>query len=198
MQLTSPEQKLLHVLQTQFPLTVRPYADLGQRLGIEAAEVIQLIANLKDRGIIRLIGPVLDPHSLNYQTTLVAARIALSGLNGLEQIISTHPGVSHGYERDHYFNVWFTLAVPQTASIDIEIEKIKHASGAEAMLSLPAVKVFKIGAYFNMNGEEEQAPQLNQHEPVTKPRELSASERLVINSLQQDLPLIPAPFTELS
>ena len=36
--------------------------------------------------------------------------------------INRHPGVSHNYERDHQFNLWFTLAVPPGADLNSELE----------------------------------------------------------------------------
>jgi len=37
--------------------------------------------------------------------------------------INKHPGVSHNYEREHEFNLWFTLAVPPGADLEKELEK---------------------------------------------------------------------------
>ena len=112
MNLSSIDRKLLNLLQAEFPLSREPYTDLGLRLGIDRDEVIHRIEQLKAKGIIRQISPVLDARSLGYQTTLVAMRVAESQLDKAAQLIMEHPGVSHGYERNHHFNLWFTLAIP--------------------------------------------------------------------------------------
>ena len=198
MQLDTIERRLLNLMQTDFPLTSEPYADLGQRLGTDADEVICRLKQLKRKGIIRLIGPLLDSRSLGYQTTLVAMRVAETELERVGRIIAEHPGVSHGYERDHYFNVWFTLAVPPSVNIETEMERLTHAAGVEAGFSLPVVRVFKIGAYFDMDEEAQSMPVANRSSVLARPVELSATERLIINELQQDLPLIFTPFNTMA
>ena len=76
MRLDNTDKKLLGLLQIEFPLTAKPYVDLGLNLGIAEAEVIQRIGQLKLKGLIRQISPVLDAGRLGYKTTLVAMRIA--------------------------------------------------------------------------------------------------------------------------
>ncbi len=200
MHLDSIDKKLLNLVQAEFPLTREPYADLGLQLGIDRDEVIHRIEQLKAKGVIRQISPVLDARSLGYQTTLVAMRVAESQLDGAEQLIVKHPGVSHGYERDHYFNLWFTLAIPAGVDIESELEQLTSPIGAEATLALPAVKVFKIGAYFDMAGDGQVTAGAVAQRSRILPQQvkLSPTDRLVINELQQDLPLVPTPFTAMA
>lgn len=200
MHLDSIDKKLLNLVQAEFPLTREPYADLGLQLGIDSDEVVHRIEQLKAKGVIRQISPVLDARSLGYQTTLVAMRVAESQLDGAEQLIVKHPGVSHGYERDHYFNLWFTLAIPAGVDIESELEQLTSPIGAEATLALPAVKVFKIGAYFDMAGDGQVTAGAVAQRSRILPQQvkLSPTDRLVINELQQDLPLVPAPFTAMA
>src|SRR4030042_1182629 len=103
MELDQVDKHLLNIIQAEFPLSREPFSTLGLRLGIAGKQVIQRIDRLKAAGIIRLIGPVLNPKKLGYKTTLVAAKLALEHLDKAGQIISEHPMVSHGYQRDHDF-----------------------------------------------------------------------------------------------
>ena len=194
----SVDRRLPNLMQTEFPLTTEPYAALGRRLGIDANEVIRRIAQLKEKGIIRLIGPVLDSRSLGYRTTLVAMRVAETQLKKAERVIAGHPGVSHGYEREHHFNVWFTLAVPPLIDIETELEQLIRSTGAEAAFSLLAIKVFKIGVYFDMDEIGQNASVAHQSSVLAKQVELSRTDRLIINELQQDLLLIPIPFNAMA
>lgn len=198
MHLDNVDRSLLNLIQAGFPLTQEPYVDLAQRLDTSSDEVVQRIAQLKKRGIIRMIGPVLDSRSLGYQTTLVAMKVAKTELGKAEQAIAGHPGVSHGYEREHQFNVWFTLALPQASDIETELKQLTRFTGAEAAFSLPAIKVFKIGAYFDMDENGQNAPTAQRNNVLAKQAELSSADRLIINQLQQDLPLIPAAFSAMA
>lgn len=200
MHLDSTDRKLLNLMQTEFPLTREPYTDLGLRVGIDGDEVLHRIGQLKARGLVRQISPVLDARSLGYQTTLVAMRVAKAELDKAERLIGEHPGVSHGYERDHHFNLWFTLAIPPAADIEGELEQLTNPIEAEAVFALPAVKVFKIRVYFAMDEDSQSAADTVVQSDGVLPQkvDLSRSERQVINELQQDLPLVATPFTVMA
>ncbi len=184
-------------MQTDFPLIREPYADLGRQLGVDRDDVIHRIEQLKIRGIIRQISPVLDSRILGYQTTLVAMRVAKTKLGEAERLIGNHHGVSHGYERDHYFNLWFTLAIPPSADMTIELKRITSPIGADAAFSLPAVKVFKLKAYFNM-GEDAQGIVAQPNDGLHPRLKFSPVDKRVINELQQDMPLTPMPFAAMA
>jgi DNA-binding Lrp family transcriptional regulator len=193
------DRKLIDLLQVEFPLTSQPYADLGRRLGISEDEVIHRIEQLRAEGVVRQIGPVFDAGSLGYRTTLVAMRVAEAQLDSAAQLIREHPGISHGYERGHHFNLWFTLALPASADMETELERLASSVGAEAAFALPAIKLFKLGAYFAMDGDaptDTAAPNKGGAQPVDV--ELSQLDTMVINELQQDLPLVPAPFATMA
>ncbi|MDP2930878.1 MAG: AsnC family transcriptional regulator [Chloroflexota bacterium] len=193
------DRKLLGLLQMDFPLTGEPYADLGLKLGISGDEVMQRIHQLKSAGIVRQLSPVLDARRLGYRSTLVAMKVPTERLETARQVIVEHPGVSHGYERDHEFNVWITLAVPRGVDIDAEMAKLASATGAEVIFGLPAVKVFKLRTYFGADGEAPSSANNGSETALpSREAELSRLDKLVINGLQQDLPLAPEPFAPLA
>jgi DNA-binding Lrp family transcriptional regulator len=190
--LDSSEVKLLGLLQMEFPLSREPFRDLGLKLGISAIEVIQRIQALKSRGMVRQISPVLDARKLGYQSTLVAIKVPQVSLPRAEGVIRSHPGVSHAYLREHEYNLWITLALPQTADIQVELERVKNEMGAEEIFDLPALKVFKLRAYFD--AESEDVPAGSGNQGISEKVELSPDERRIVNQLQQDLSLILNPF----
>ena len=194
------DRKLLNIVQALFPLSSEPFLALGQQLGVSSEEIIHRIERLKAKGIIRLIGPVFNARSIGYQTTLVAMKLTAEQLNKAAQIISTHPGVSHCYERDNDFNFWFTLAMPVEDDIESELQRLDGLIKAEATLNLPAVKIFKIGAYFNVDRDNLSLPNTDaDYTSLTiKEPDLSSTERAIINELQQDLPLTTRPFDIMS
>jgi DNA-binding Lrp family transcriptional regulator len=192
------DKNLLTIIQAEFPLSREPFAALELRLNVKHNEVIQRIENLKSRGIIRLIGPVFNPERLGYRTTLVAMKIPVERLDNAEQIISTHPMVSHCYERDHSFNLWFTLAMPVTEDIESEIHKLDSKIKADEILNLPAVRVFKIGAFFNLGRNNSRLSLRAERGNLNTCSDLSRIDQVVINELQQDLPLNEKPFDLMS
>jgi len=197
------DKNLLNIIQAEFPLSREPFAALELRLSINRNEVIQRIERLKSRGVIRLIGPVFNPRRLGYRTTLVAMKVPAERLDKAERIVSAHPMVSHCYERDHDFNLWFTLAMPVAEDMESEIHKLSGKIKADEILNLPALRIFKIGAYFNLGGSYASTP--NTDDMGTRSNRLSnidsdisPTDRAVINELQQDLPLNEKPFDLMS
>ncbi len=199
MRLDGVDQKLLGLLQARFPLMSKPYADLGRILGIPEDEVIRRIEQMKTKGLVRQISPVLDARSVGYKTTLVSMRVGETRLDRAARFLTKHPRVSHAYEREHHFNLWFTLSVLETADMDSELLRLADTIEAEAAFGLPTVNVFKLRTYFG--SDEDDQPEALAETPngiVRQGGYLSPVDREVINELQQDLSLIPRPFTEMS
>ena len=199
MNVRSIDKRLVDLLQVEFPLTMYPYADIGAVLGIGEEEVISLITRLKADGVIRQIGPVFNARNLGYKTTLVAMKVDKKQIGKAAQIIIKHPGISHGYERDNHFNLWFTLAIPAADDTEAELSRLAEEIGAEAFFSLPAVKLFKLRAHFALAVEGQNEATDNRSGTIHKQEaRLSPADRMVINELQQDLSLVSQPFAEMS
>ncbi|MHB8085831.1 MAG: siroheme decarboxylase subunit alpha [Dehalococcoidia bacterium] len=196
--LDSLDRRLLGLAQREFPLTRSPFADLGRRLEISGDEVIRRLGRLKSDGMVRQIGPIMDSSRLGYRSTLAAMKLDGKNLEGAARILAAHHGISHAYLRDHEYNIWFTLAVPADISIQNELDRIAHGCGATGCISLPALKVFKLRTYFDMDGGNYAPVDGGGAELATGKPELTPREKLVINELQQDLPLSPEPFASMA
>jgi len=200
MKLSDIDRILLDIIQAEFPLSRDPFADLGRNIGTGDTEAVQQIERLKNAGVIRMIGPVFNPRMLGYQTTLVAMKVRPDHLDEAAEVIAAHPLVSHCYLRDHDFNFWFTLALPIKDDMDNEVLKLDSMLRADATVNLPAIKMFKIGAYFRVGAGKNQAPKRGRY-PISTPDRhvsLSPTDRQVINELQQDLPLTLQPYDFMS
>jgi len=58
------DRRLLEKAQDEFPLTLRPWASIGNELGITEREVMKRLSALFRKGVIRKIGPALDAKRL--------------------------------------------------------------------------------------------------------------------------------------
>jgi DNA-binding Lrp family transcriptional regulator len=182
-------------------LTSKPYGEIGLVLGIAEDKVIRRIDQMKKKGLVRQISPVLDARRLGYKTTLVAMGVRETQLDQAARFLSEHPRVSHAYKRDHYFNLWFTLAVPDMADIDAELLRLADMTEAETAFDLPTVKIFKLRTYFSSDEDVQPQPEVlaGTLNGVTRQSvDLSPLDRKVINQLQQDLPLTSRPFAEMA
>jgi siroheme decarboxylase len=144
------DKSILNRIQSNFPIAPRPFMVIGQDLGLEEDEVIKRIKRLKQEGIIRRIGGNFVPDKLGYVSTLCTARVPLDQLNEFAAVVNQYPGVTHNYQRDNEFNVWFTFIAPSTAEIEAKLAEIAAKTGVPEILNLPATNVFKIKAQFDL------------------------------------------------
>ena len=195
-QLDAVDRALLERLQSDFPLTPRPFAALGQALGLDGAEVLARARRLKEANVIRQIGAIFDTRRLGYQSTLVAFHVADAALEDVAAQISALPGVSHNYARPHHYNLWFTLAVPPDQDVADEIDHLAQQTGVDDWLNLPAIRVFKIKTHFKLGGRD--APRIANPSDASAPsvRDLTLAEIPFVRVLQGDLALVLHPFAE--
>lgn len=152
--LTQTEKELLDLLQNSFPLTAAPYHDLAEELGLSEDEVIQKVQALKQRGVIRRIGAILDAGKMGYYSTLCACRVPAQQLEEVAAIINALPGVTHNYQRQHRYNLWFTLTVPSTEDAVQVLRQVEQQTGVK-IVPMPATRLYKIDARFKMGDDYE-------------------------------------------
>ncbi|MDD5093526.1 MAG: radical SAM protein, partial [Dehalococcoidia bacterium] len=196
--LDETDRRLLNLLQTDFPLTLEPFADIGSKIGIDEAEVIQRVSRLKEDRIIRSIGPVFDSRALGYESTLVAMRFPSERIESAAQIINQHPGVGHNYQRDHTYNLWFTLAVRNKPELARTLCQLEEQLAPEAMVELPALRIFKIRLFFDLEGTTSRKQTNQKTGGARRAVPLEPAERAVINQVQTNLPIVPRPFDEMA
>jgi len=203
--LNADQRRLLDLLQVEIPLVRRPFAAIGEKLGLPQDTVIAQVAALKapPRPVIRQISAIFDSKSLGYQSTLVAAKVDESKLDAAVAAINAHPGVSHNYLRNHVFNLWYTLAVPPDSALGLEktLDILHQQSGAESTRMLPTLRLFKIGVKFDLTGEADidarsdtAAGYSEAQRALAEKSPLTDADKQMIRVLQQDLPIEPQPF----
>ncbi|MFH0730741.1 MAG: AsnC family transcriptional regulator [Pseudomonadota bacterium] len=144
------DRAILNRIQSDFPITSRPYAAISSELGLAESEVLSRVGELKAKGIIRRIGANFVPGMLGYVSTLCAARVPEDKIDMFAEVVNRYPGVTHNYLRNHSFNVWFTFIASSMAEIEESLERIAKETDVADILNLPATRVFKIRAHFNL------------------------------------------------
>jgi len=145
------DKRLLDIIQTDFPLVPRPYAVLGERLGIGEREAFERVLALKKRHIIRRLGANFHSARLGFRSTLCAAKVPPDTLDAFIAEVNAQPGVTHNYLRKHEYNVWFTCIGPSRDAVRAVLDGITERTGVP-ILNLPATKMYKIKVDFSMNG----------------------------------------------
>ena len=150
MKLDDTDRRILNRIQSRFPITSRPYQTIADEIGLSEDEVIERIHRMKENDIIRRIGGNLVPEKVGFVSTLCAARVPADKIDLFAEAVNRFSGVTHNYQRDHEFNIWFTFIAPSMEEIEANLAQISEQTGVEEILNLPATKVFKIKAKFEV------------------------------------------------
>lgn len=197
------DRRLLTTLQKEIPLETRPFQKIAGELQSTEDEILRRIKRLKEEEkVIRQISAIFDTKNLGYKSTLVAMKFDEDKLDSGAEVINQHPGVSHNYKRNCDFNLWFTVAVPPKETIESHVNRLHELSGSKRTLILPTLRLFKIGVKLDLTGKESKEESADQIFDESRRRksaqDLSQAEVEVIRVLQEDLPVVAAPFVEWS
>jgi len=142
--------KLLAMVQEGFPLTARPFRDLGLSLGLSESEVMERIAGLQREGLVRRIGPILDLRKMGRGGILAALAVPVDEADEAAAVVNQYPEVSHNYLRSNEsgYNLWFTISARQERISQI-LAEIQSRTGRK-LLVLPTGRIFKIGVKFDI------------------------------------------------
>jgi len=189
------KEAFLEKIQGEFPICRRPFAKLGEELGMSEDAALALYRELVEEGIIRQTSAIFDTKSLGYDSSLVAFKTR--DIEKAAAFINTHPGVSHNYERDHDFNLWFTLATPPDSKLGLQktVQIMAQRTGAEEYILLPTKKMFKIKVQLSMQGattKKEKVEEKKQERFALEPLHIE-----LIKALQENIEPVPEPFAQV-
>jgi len=198
-QLSDIDKHILEELQNDFPLVSRPFKIFAEKLDITEETLLEKINILCSEKIIRNISAIINASKIGFQSTLVAVKVNENQVENIAQKINKHPGVSHNYLRDHSYNIWFTLTIKKDKDLKNEIEEILNFSGKKVIdyLILPSIRTFKIGVNFRFN-QKKYDNEINETTVDKKEIKLSATDKKIINKIQDNIDVISEPWKMIS
>jgi DNA-binding Lrp family transcriptional regulator len=150
------DKDILNRIQTSFPVTPRPYLELGEQVGISEQEAYDRVMKLYSTKIIRRMGASFDSRRLGFTSTLCAMKVPEEKITETVRIINKHVGVTHNYKRNHDYNVWFTVISPNRDKLLSILGQIERESGISPIREMPAKQFFKIKVDFQFKKDEEE------------------------------------------
>lgn len=192
------DKRLLNDIQWVFPLSDRPFLEIGNKHGISESEVMTRISALKQMGLIRQINAIFDTRRLGYKSALVAFSVRPEKLDEVAEHVNKHPGVSHNYERNHEYNMWFTLAVPPGSDMKADLDGMASLEGVIKYRLLPTLKLYKIGVRLDMVNSDAEKPEPTDEVKQMSSEKLEVTERdkEFVRQLQKDLEITEEPFAQ--
>lgn len=220
--LSDLDREVLEAIQDEIPLTPEPWKAIGERISLSEEEILERVRRHKASGVARQISAIFDTKSLGFRGALVAARVPRDRLLEVAEMINSHPGVSHNYQRTGRpprwhseesaveteddgtvdaaggFNLWFTIAVPPDQDLEWTLQRLAEETGV-GMRALPTLRLYKIGVRLDVTGRQALDARTDLSREYTEARRGKAGpitpfDRDVVLTLQDDLPLERRPY----
>ena len=183
---TALTERLLNEWQREFPLTNRPFSQVGQALAATETEAIECCRQLLARGAISRVGGVWAPGA-GGAALLCAMAVPPQRLQAVADAVSALPGVNHNYEREHALNLWFVLTGGSSVELDAALAGLERAT-ALPVLRMKMVRPYRIDLGFDLHRPAHAHALL--HRPAPR---VAAEHRPLAALVEAGLPLVPQP-----
>ena len=179
--------RLLNHWQRDFPLSHRPFAQVGQAEGAAETEVIGVFTDGMQRGAISRIGGVWAP-GVGGAALLCAMAVPPERLESVAGLVSAHAGVNHNYEREHALNLWFVITGTGAEPLDEALAAIERET-ALPVTRLKMVRPYRIDLGFDLHRPAVGGSAIRQ-----RPPRVNAADHDLAALVEAGLPLVPEPF----
>ncbi len=192
--------RLLNDFQREFPLCSRPYAAIGEGLGLTEAEVIVKLRQLQARGCVSRVGATLVPGRVG-AATLAAMTVPEERLEAVAALVNGYREVNHNYQREHDLNLWFVVTAASEKRVKAVLRGIERRARCGQIVELPMVEAYYIDLGFHLGAQGAADKRRMRSMPPSPigpaPYPLSASQRAALAALQEGLPLTARPYAEI-
>lgn len=101
---TETERRILALAGDTLSRSATPFADIADAVGVQESQVVELLARLKDEGVMRRFGATLRHQKAGYgHNAMVAWKLAPDAdVDGVGEKMAARPEISHCYRRRTY------------------------------------------------------------------------------------------------
>ncbi|PGF15668.1 heme biosynthesis protein [Natrinema sp. CBA1119] len=195
---------LIDGYQSGFPIEARPFRRVAADLGIEESAAVDRVRTLREAGIVRRFGAVLNPPVIG-SSTLAAVRAPADRFDEISTVINEYRQVNHNYARDHEWNMWFVVTAGSREARDEILADIEARTGCD-VLNLPMLTDYYIDLEFPVVNSDRFARESlarRTDSSATRISEeatggLSAIEAELLLEIQEGFPLSATPYRDIA
>ncbi|RXK51969.1 siroheme decarboxylase subunit beta [Halorientalis pallida] len=202
-ELDDVDAALVDGYQSGFPVAERPFEVVGDDLGIEATDALARVRDLREAGVFRRFGAVLNPPVIG-SSTLAAVSAPADRFDEVAEAINDHRQVNHNYRREHEWNMWFVVTAGSRDKRDAIIDDIETRTGLDVLV-LPMLTDYYIDLEFPVvNGDRFARESISETDAsATRISEdaaanLSALDRRLLLEIQDGFPLSETPYRDVA
>lgn len=123
------DRALMARLTLGIPSTDRPFAVLGDDLGMSEDEIAFRVERLLQQGGISRFGPLYESVRVDEVRTLAAMWVPESELEELAEQLAQYQAVARCCSGDREYNLWFVLTAEKPGHITQAIREIERITG---------------------------------------------------------------------
>ncbi|MFD1598893.1 Lrp/AsnC family transcriptional regulator [Halobellus rarus] len=194
---------LVDEYQSGFPVVERPFRVVGDDLGIGEDEALDRVRRLRERGIFRRFGAVLNPPVIG-SSTLAAVSAPEERFDEIATVINGYRQVNHNYRRDHEWNMWFVVTAASREKRDAILDEIEERTGC-AVLNLPMLTDYYIDLEFPVVNDDSFARESLSSTDASATRiseeaagDLTELEADLLVEIQDGFPLSATPYRDVA
>lgn len=125
MQISETERKILAVIQHGLPVSRTPYRDMARQIGIETADLLEVLEDWKQQGKMRRIGAIVSHFKVGLGCgAMVIWRVEPERASQVGRILAGFKQVSHAYERNTTENWPYNLYTMVHGEKAEEVEQV--------------------------------------------------------------------------
>ena len=207
--LDAVDAALIDEYQSGFPVEPRPLERVAREIAaetgvdVDADAVLDRVRTLRERGVFRRFGAVLNPPVIG-SSTLAAVRAPEDRFDEVAEVINGYRQVNHNYRRDHEWNQWFVVTAGSRETRDAILEEIEERTGCE-VLALPMLTDYYIDLEFPVVNGDRFARESLDRTAVSATRisesargDLTAIEADLLLAIQDGFPLSSTPYADVA
>jgi DNA-binding Lrp family transcriptional regulator len=200
---------LIDDYQSGFPVASTPFEQVAAEISaatgvdVDAAELLGRVRDLREAGVFRRFGAVLNPPVIG-SSTLAAVAAPDERFSEVADTINGYRQVNHNYRRDHEWNTWFVVTASSREKRDAILAEIEDRTGC-AVLNLPMRTDYYIDLEFPVVNQDRFARESLDHTDVSATRiaedargDLTALEADLLVAIQDGFPISATPYADIA
>ncbi|WP_256296466.1 siroheme decarboxylase subunit beta [Haloarchaeobius salinus] len=197
------DARLIDGYQSGFPVVERPFRVVGEALGVSESEAFERVQRLRDEGVFRRFGAVLNPPVIG-SSTLAAVQAPADRFDEVAEVVNGYRQVNHNYRREHDWNMWFVVTAGSRETRDRILDEIEERTGCE-VLNLPMLTDYYIDLEFPVVNADRFARESVESTEVSATRisedatgDLSRFDAELLLAIQSGFPLSVTPYRDIA
>jgi DNA-binding Lrp family transcriptional regulator len=144
---------LVRALQDDIPLVPEPFAEIGRRVGLGEAEVLDRLTTWKKEGVVRRYGAAVRHYRLGYVANGMSVwSVPPERVEEVGKLFAARPEVSHCYERSPIpgfpYNVFAMIHGREKGDVERAVAAMAEISGIAEHDILWSTREFKRDSMF--------------------------------------------------